>query len=230
MRIVPAPSARTWMDETGERFANRCLPLLVANQAGWLILNDQPLSVTWSGGERTGDLTVKPLDGKPRRSAKSHFGHGILTWHLPYLFRTSTGYNLLARGPANSPKDGIYALEGIIETDWACATFTMNWKLTRPNSEVVFEVDEPICMIVPQRRGEIEAFRPEVRDLESEPEVAERFQRWSRSRQDFLWRQRARHPAVEKAHWQKDYFRGQGPGGYQAPEHQVKLRLRPFEE
>ena len=38
--------------------------------------------------------------------AESLFGHGILTWTLPYLFRTPPGYNLLARGPANWPKDG----------------------------------------------------------------------------------------------------------------------------
>ena len=42
----------------------------------------------------------------------SHFGYGILTWTLPYLFRTPPDWNLLARGPSNLPKDGIQALEG----------------------------------------------------------------------------------------------------------------------
>ena len=49
----------------------------------------------------------------------SHFGDGILTWHLPILFRTPPGYNLLVRGPANYPKDAVSPLEGIVETDWA---------------------------------------------------------------------------------------------------------------
>ena len=62
----------------------------------------------------------------------SNFGYGIVTWYLPYLFRTSPGYNLWVRGPVNSPKDGIVPLEGLVETDWAEATFTVNWKITRP--------------------------------------------------------------------------------------------------
>ena len=51
----------------------------------------------------------------------------------------------------------------------------MNWKLTRANLPVIFEAGEPICMIVPQRRGELEAFHPEIRELEEEPEPASAF-------------------------------------------------------
>lgn len=34
MRLIPAPASRAWMNETTDSFANRCLPLKVANQAG----------------------------------------------------------------------------------------------------------------------------------------------------------------------------------------------------
>ncbi len=81
--------------------------------------------------------------------AVSHFGHGILTWRLPFLFRTPVDTDLLMRGPANSPKDGIAPLEGMIETDWSPATATMNWQITRPDHVVRFVADEPIAMIVP---------------------------------------------------------------------------------
>ena len=74
-----------------------------------------------------------------RGGDSQNFGHGVLTWHLNYLFRTSPGYNLYARGPANWPKDGIVPLEGIIETDWSVATFTMNWKVTVKNQPIDFE-------------------------------------------------------------------------------------------
>jgi hypothetical protein len=30
--------------------------------------------------------------------------------------------------------------------------------------------------------------------------------------------------------WQRHYFTGQSPGGLRAPEHQLKLKLRDFEE
>jgi hypothetical protein len=121
------------MQATNERFANRCLPLLIANQAGWFLLNSHPIRVTWDGGNELSNLQVEYLKGFPPYPAVSHFGHGIVTWTIPYLFRTPPGYNLLVRGPSNWPKDGAHALEGIVETDWSVATFTMNWMLTRPN-------------------------------------------------------------------------------------------------
>jgi Family of unknown function (DUF6065) len=37
MDIRPAPIEREWMDNTGERFAYRCLPLNIANAHGWEI-------------------------------------------------------------------------------------------------------------------------------------------------------------------------------------------------
>ena len=108
------------------------------------------------------DVMIKPDQSDADQFLPiSHFGDGILTWHLPMLFRTPAGYNLLVRGPANYPRDGVCALEGIVETDWASASFSMSWKLTRKLMPVRFEVDEPICMIVPQRRAELEEFAPE---------------------------------------------------------------------
>lgn len=107
MRLVPAPPARRWMDETSYRFANRCLPLRMANQAGWFVLNDHPLCATWDGGDGRGSVSVESLEEMPPGGpatpllAYSHFGHGILTFEIPFLFRTPPGYNVLARGPAN---------------------------------------------------------------------------------------------------------------------------------
>src|SRR5437868_10957202 len=130
------------MDGAHERWPNRCLPLLVANEAGWILLNRTPFSVVWDGGESPESVRVELAEDDPHPGVSSHFGHGVVTFAIPYVFRTSPGYNLLARGPANLPKDGIWPLEGLVETDWANANFTMNWKLTRPNHPVSFERDE----------------------------------------------------------------------------------------
>ena len=230
MRLVPASSKRDWMLATHGRFANRCLPLLVANQAGWFILNGHPVRVTWTGGDDENSVQIEYLGGSPPYPAVSHFGHGLLTWSFPYLFRTSPGYNLLVRGPANWPKDGAYPLEGIVETDWAEATFTMNWKLTRPNQPVTFDADEPICMLVPQRRGELEAFRPHIRDIGDEPETHRRYEQWSGSRGRFLADIEVPGSEAVKQGWQRDYFQGRSPDGRCSPEHQTKLKLRSFDE
>lgn len=37
MHIYAAPRKREWMDGTDAAYAYRCLPLLMANQAGWII-------------------------------------------------------------------------------------------------------------------------------------------------------------------------------------------------
>lgn len=227
MKLVPAPSRREWMSAT-RGFAIRCLPLLIANEAGWLILNSHCVRATWHGGNEPASLEIEYLRGWAPYSANSHFGYGILTWTVPYLFRTPSGYNLLVRGPANWPKDGIYPLEGIVETDWSVATFTVNWKFTRPGATVIFEQDEPICMLVPQKRGELETFHPTIRDIATALELARAHQHWSDDRQRFLFHLAA--PGSEKADgdWQKHYFVGVTPEGFRAREHQTKLRLRPF--
>ena len=228
VRLVTAASARAWMDESDARFANRCLPLLIANQAGWMLLSDHTFQVTWTGATALESLRVEYLSGPQPYPAASHFGHGILTFSLPFLFRTSPGYNLLVRGPANAPKDGATALEGVVETDWCPATFTVNWQVTRKNHPIVFERGEPIAMLVPQRRGELESFQPAIRALEADPQVLAEYREWSRARSQFLADLRRPGSEAVQQKWQKDYFQGLSPSGGRIAEHQTKLALREF--
>lgn len=228
MPLVPADSRRRWMDGTGRRFANRCLPLVIANQAGWCLLSSHRLRVEWTGGDDIDSLRVEILSGDPPAPAVSHFGHGILTWMVPYLFRTPVGYNLLVRGPSNHPKDGVYPLEGIVETDSWGATFTMNWKMTRPVHRVTFEVGEPIAMIVPQRRGDLEALSPEIRPIQTAPELRYSLEHWSSLRQAFNADLLSPGSEAQRQGWQRHYFLGRKPDGAAIPVHQTKLRLTPF--
>lgn len=225
LQIVPAPAERAWMDERTHGWANRCLPLRIANQAGWHILNNCDFEAEWRGKEDLASIKITFKPGNSSQFVKSSFGFGILTWYLPYLFRTPPGYNLLVRGPANCAKDGIAPLDGLVETDWAVATFSVNWRFTRPFHKVKFERDEPICAIVPQRRGELEEFVPEIRNLAGE--LRAEFNQWLQSRQ---------HHVVEKethgsrGQHEGHYTRGQTVTGHRAPEHQSKLALAPFVE
>lgn len=230
MPLVPAPQARTWMDATHDRFAYRCLPLLIANQSGWVALNTHAVLVTWDGGHSKESIRIETLRGEGPCPASSHFGHGVLTWTLPYLFRTSAGHNLLLRGVPNLPKDGASPLEGIVESDWSPATATMNHQLTRPGLTVRFDVDEPVCMVLPVRRGELEQVTPEIRALTDDPELSDQHRAWAASRHQFLGALSAGGAPPGTPGWQRDYFQGTSPGGARAPEHQRKVRLRPFTE
>ena len=107
----------------------------------------------------------------------SHFGSGVITFTVPFLFRTPPGINLWVKGPANWIKDGVQALEGVVETDWLASTFTMNWKMTRVCEWVRFEKGEPFCMLVPVPRGLIETLVPRAEPIVANPELLVLFQR-----------------------------------------------------
>src|SRR5688500_9643630 len=67
MPILPATSQRDWMDKTNDRFAYRCLPLLIANQNGWFIVNTHRIRCVWNGGPNPPDLKVIDRGGPPGR-------------------------------------------------------------------------------------------------------------------------------------------------------------------
>jgi hypothetical protein len=206
----------------------------MANEAGWILRNPCAFSAVWDGTDgRDGvELTYAEDCPPPLRLVQSLFGSGILTWEIPFLFRTPPGWNLLVRGPANWPKDGLCALDGLVETDWSVATFTMNWKITRPEHAVAFDAGEPFCMLVPQRRGELTRFSPSVLPLEQDRAAYEGHEAWAQGRHELQVKKfLAEHSSdfAEAAdEWQRQYFRGVYPDGERAPEHQTKLRLREF--
>ena len=104
MSLAAASANRDWMDGTDRRFANRCLPMLIANQAGWKIRNGRAFRAMWLDRADLDGVVIEPTGATPC-AASSHFGHGILTFILPFLFRTPPGISLHLRGPANAPKD-----------------------------------------------------------------------------------------------------------------------------
>jgi hypothetical protein len=156
-----------------------------------------------------------------------HFGHGVLTWPVPCLFRTDPGWNLLVRGPSNLFKDGIVPLDGLVETDWTPATFTMNWRFTRPCT-VRWDAGEPYGMIVPQRRDELESFAPRFVDGESGNRALSEHREWAESRAQFLVDLKSGDREATKRGWQRDYFSGLGLSGHIAATHRTMRRLRPF--
>lgn len=224
--IQPGDSKREWMEQTRDRFAYRCLPLTIANQSGWDLLCPVSFSAIWNGGDSLHDLYIKCEDPAP--GALSHFGHGILTFQVSVLFRTPLGHNLWVKGPPNQPKDGISPLEGIVETDWSSATFTMNWKLTRPQHRIGFVQGEPFCRILPYPRHYLNRFDTETVSIDAEPELKERYEIWSQSRTQFNENLHAGGSEALKLGWQKDYHHGRDSRGDRYDDHETKVRVKPF--
>jgi Family of unknown function (DUF6065) len=224
-KIIPANPDRWWMDFGTNGWANRCLPLRIANQNGWCILNGADFEVAWTGSNQLESIKFLTKTGPKPPLVSSMFGYGVLTWSIPYLFRTPDGVDLMVRGPVNTPKDGIIPLDGIVETDWLPYPFTMNWRFTRPAKRVKFERDEPICMISPVRRADIEMFQPQIRNLASAPELLHSFEVWHENRKKATGNIHALR--AKQGH----YTRGEGHAGEAATHgHRTKLDVRPFEE
>lgn len=215
--LVPAQPQRYWMDRTPDRYAYRCLPLTMANTYGWWVVTDQEVTAEWMGGQAKETLTVSA-------GALSYFGSGIVTFSIPYLIRTEPGWNLWVRGPANWLVRGAQALDGIVETDWSPATFTMNWQMV--DRFATWEAGTPIAQIFPIRRGELEGVIPVLKSIQVSPEEASAYSDWNQSRTRF-------NQALQTGQamgWQKHYTKGQDPSGQVYAQHQTQNRVRPFQE
>jgi hypothetical protein len=231
IEIVPAERSRAWMLATTKSFANRCLPLLVANESGWWFRNRHAFIATWNGGQAPTDTEIVFDDGRSHSGGpNSSFGYGIISWTVACVFRTPPGVDLLVRGPANLPKDGASALEGLVEADWIEATFTMNWKLTRPGLAVRFEAGEPFAMVLPQGRNELERYTPLLRPLSEEPELERRVRAWyERRKTEKIRAFAAEHlPQIGPTKFDATYMRGVRADGSEFDGHRVRRQLRAF--
>jgi len=224
--IEPASGKRDWMDATPNKFAYRCLPLVMANQAGWVVRCPASFSCVWDGSPRLEGLKIRFHEeaGSPGRFISSHFGSGILTVSLPWLFRTPRGVGLWARGVTNTIKDGVIPLDGIVETDWAPYTFTMNWRLMRRNTEVHFKKGEPMIMLVPVALDLFEQLEPEFRHVDDNPILKEDFTYFVAKRSGNIDVLRA----GGEGSWAMDYMRGHLPDGSVVTEHRKAFRLKEF--
>lgn len=209
--LRPSPSRRHWMDERPGAY--HCLPMVMANQWGWQILCPTDVGVYWDGSITPEGLILE-MDPAYRPAIKSQFGLGIVTFSPPWLFRTSPGWDLYAKGPGNRWKPNCVALEGVIETWWLNYTFTLNWKLVHPGT-VEFAKGESLGQLVPVPHGTfLNASALEQPILEAEPAAAHELERWLAER-----RRRAEVGEIHRL-----YRKAEG-----IDEHLNKLNVPPFE-
>ena len=229
--IVPGRPQRGWMDRFADRHAYRCLPLSMANCTGWELLCPVGFTAEWNGGTQTSDITLTPDHPFPdfQDFVKSHFSHGVLTFHPGYLFRTPEGWSMWVMGPPNHIKDGIQPLIGLVETDWLPFPFTMNWMMTRPG-EVRFERGEPFCFITLMQDKPLEEFDVVQRRLEADDALRDQYEAWRRQRDGFNKAVARQEPEATKEAWQRYYFRGELPDetGPAPKAHTNRRRLNPI--
>jgi len=188
-QLVPAARTREWMDKTPGAFAYHCLPLVMANSLGWFLINNVPCEMEWDGTEPSSGLkiwaTEELTENEKYFLPSSHFGSGVVTFHAEFMFWTEQKISIITKGPANMPKHGIQALEGVVETDWLPYPFTMNWKMTAKNTRVRFERGEPIAQIIPWPLDLIDQMEPEILSLQTNPELYAKYEDYRKKRGAF---------------------------------------------
>jgi len=226
--LVPAIPERNWM-ELGDRRAYRCLPLSIANSSGWEYRSPISFRAFWNGGPALSDIRFEIFEGKPPTPnfIASHFGLGVITFTIGHLFRTDPGWGLLVRGAPNHIKDGIQALDAVVETDWLPFTFTMNWKFTRPGI-IEFRKGEPFCFIMPFQHTALDDIQPEVLALKDNPELEKEYVAWMQSRRAFNESLSRNSTKGGKQDWQKMYHQGKtATGGKAEHAHISRRNLKP---
>ena len=134
-----------------------------------------------------------------------------------------------AGGAPNHVKDGVQALEGLVETDWLPFPFTMNWIFTRPG-RVTFRKGEPFCFITLLQDKPLETFELVQKSLNRDAELHGQYEAWRARRDDFNARIAKRDPATIKEAWQRYYFKGEMPDdtGPAPAAHVNKRRMKPL--
>jgi hypothetical protein len=242
--IRPARRRRTWMDQTPDAYAYRCLPLSIANAHGWEIFCPVTFEAEWNGGAGKDDVQIVFErdasafgERKLESMVASHFGSGILTFDLGLMISTGPGYDLWVSGPVNEFKDGIQALSAVIETYWMPFTFTMNWKFTRPNHKVRFEQGDPFCFFFPVEHGLLERINPVFRSISQEPEREKQYQAGLTQRAflDVVKKMKGDDFStldprdVKRIKFQGWYTRGEMPDGSGAArDHKTTVQPKPF--
>jgi hypothetical protein len=217
------------MDETVQRFANRCIPISIANGTGWEILVPVGFSATWAGGWQSSDIQIRAENPEQQNQvdafAQSHFGEAVLTMQPGYLFRTAPGWALWVRGSPNHQAINISPLEGIVETDWLPFTFTMNWRFSHPGT-VHFKQGDRFCFITPVPHVALSNIQPRICDLSENPDLEESYRSWASNRTVFNDKLKAEDPETVRQGWQRHYLRGDPQGGEAPQFHLTKRRMK----
>jgi hypothetical protein len=211
--LQPSPSTRPLFTD----HFYKCLPLTSANTAGWTLYNPFEFTVQWKNGPLQENVIIECAQEK---WVRSWFGFATFTIHPQFIVKTSPGINLWVRPVPNTYKPPILGLEGMVETDWLRASFTINYMIRMPLVKTTYKVGEPLVQFVPYPREFIEHFDPEIVEAGEEyEEVMAFYRQWQTMRKENI---EQRGPA------DLHYMRGLDIDGTKRPEHKRAFKLSPF--
>lgn len=179
-----ASPAREWMSQKGQEYSYHCVPLTHANQLGYWIINNADITVYWDGGDQISNIKITAENRSPGdwKLESAHFTIGIITFSIPFIFKTQPGWGLYVGPCPNQPIDGLQGLEAIVETNWLPFTFTMNYKITEKNKVIKIPKGLPICRIFPFPLNLNEKTKLEIKSINEYPKLKKAYSDYSESR------------------------------------------------
>ncbi len=206
---------RGWADKHEHNFVYRCLPLKIANEAGWIIRNPVGFEAVYHENKFHAESVELRFDEPhpANQSINSHFGRGIITWQIPFLMVTEKPYSTLIQGVPNEYKENIAYLQAIVETFWAEMAWTYSVRITKPETKVRFEKDEPLLFLTLINLDIINETDIIIEPIAKHPEIAANYEKFSKSRNAFN-----ADPNRGPLDWEKRYFNGiKSDGSLQCP-------------
>ncbi len=157
--IKPPKHKPWWQDNSKTRnHINHCLPLAMANSAGFYILSPATFVVEWDGDTQA-DAVVKVIEKMPCCEVDNHAAFGSFTIQPGFVPKTrQTGDFILIKGIPNERCTPYQCMEAMIEAWWSPAKFGLVFLLNQAGRFLV-NIGDPIAqMLVYKASGyEIEA-------------------------------------------------------------------------
>lgn len=202
-----------------------CLPLMIANQHGFIVKAAYDFSVFWDGGGYIPNVIVKHQEQNNQgQIISSHFGMGTFTIQNPWMVRTPNGVNTLVMNPPNFYIDGITHMTACVETDNLRRDFTFNLKITRPKVWIEIKKGTPIGYMLPYPRYFIDNYNFKI----NEDGIPKQLIQNERQTANLFGRERSEIDSKYAGGIGGRYMRGEDIYGNKFEEHQKKLNGCPF--
>jgi hypothetical protein len=134
----------------------KCIPVLDAITAGYILVSPCDVYVTIENGEPVYNSAIPNfIHFHPRKQAYKHpkvNDYQFPKWKNPWAIKTPKGYSTLFVPPMHNPNERFVILEGLVDTDTYSAPVHFPFVLKTPTEEFLIPAGTPIAQAIPIKR------------------------------------------------------------------------------
>jgi hypothetical protein len=134
----------------------KCIPVLDAITAGYIIVSACDVYVSFKDGEPHYVPTIPNLiQFHPRKQGYLHPNANDFAfpkWINPWSVKTPQGYSCLFIPPMHNPNERFVILEGVVDTDSYYAPVNFPFVLKTPTEDFMIPAGTPIAQVIPFKR------------------------------------------------------------------------------